>query len=231
MHAQSSRRSRMCLLYGIRMLATAVLSLVAYSVHADSPAAPYSYTVPTPDGKYVFVAIVSLESEKYLLSEDSPMATEVREIHSKYTQSGLYLNGASTSPIWTVDWYAYSVEPLSDGVHLVRHGPWATSSDSEAVAFFANGELIRSYTVGDLVAIPSLMPHSVSHFFWRLEERLDDSATTYTISTLHREQYTFDVTTGEIIDSFSPVRMSLVVALCLFFVACCYWFWRRKQAS
>ena len=125
-------------------------------------------------------------------------------LRETYDASGLYPIDGSTEPIWTVDWYAHDVEALSDGIHLVRPGSWASSPHDEAVSFFARGTKIRSYTVGELVASPQSLPHSVGHFTWRADTELDDEARQYRVTTLHGQRYTFDVTTGEIVSSFTP---------------------------
>lgn len=205
------------------IFAVAILALADVPAVADSEATPTSYTKPTPDGLHLFVMISRYDK-----------APEIRNSRSTYTQSGLYRNDGSSTPIWTVDWYADNVEPLSDGVHLVRPSPWVYSSNSEAVAFFAKGKLIRSYTVRDLVAYSDLMPHSVYRFEWRSYKHLNDQEKTYTIETKHGERYTFDVTTGDISSSFSPpssfspIRWILAVAIILVVSTLGYW-WRRKQ--
>lgn len=219
----------LCMFTRILIFNAAVLLFFDQLVLADSIAAPYSYTKPTPDGKYLFVMISPRSPEDDASSWIESKAQKIREIRNTYTRSGLYRNDGSSTPIWTVSWYAYDVEPLSDAVHLVRPGPWATSSGSEAVAFFENGKLIRSYTVGDLVAVPVLMPHSVSHFMWRSDEHLDDDTKTYSIKTKHGERYTFDVTTGRISSSFSPVRWILGTAIIVAISAIGFWWWRKKH--
>ena len=199
------------------IFAVAILALADVPAVADEEAPESFYTKLTPDGLHLFVMI-----------SPYPNALERQNSRITYTQSGLYRNDGSSTPIWTVTWYAHNVEPLSDGVHLVRPGPWASSSNSEAVAFFAKGKLIRSYTVRDLVADPDLMPHSVSHFKWRSYEHLNDHEKTYTIETKHGERYKFDVTTGDISSSFSPILWFLAVAIILVVGTLGYW-WRRKQ--
>lgn len=151
--------------------------------------------------------------------EESP---EFERDYGEYPYSGLYPNDGSISPLWKVNWYAYHVEPLSDGVHLVRHGPWAQNSLSEAVTFFKNGRNLRSYEVKDLVMIPALMPHSVSHFRWRSDVKLDDANKSLFLRTKHLEFYRFDVTTGEITYSFSAVKLALVMALLIAIAAIIY---------
>ncbi len=191
----------------VKHLLVAVLVVLVWPpvVLGDSIAPPYSYTKPTPNGEYIFVMISPLSAERDAGSWIEDKAKEIQVIRSAYTESGLYRNDGSKNPLWTVGWYAYNVEPLSDGIHLVRPGPWASSPKTEAVAFFSGGILLKSYTVSDIVSRPQLMPHSVSHFTWSSSEQLLDEAKQYEIRTLHEEYYLFDVTTGDIVkESRSP---------------------------
>ncbi len=212
------------------LLAVVALLFANRLVLADSIILPGSYTTTTPDGTYLFVMIGPDSPWEGELSGGEHETQQVR-IRNTYGQSGLYRNDGSTTPLWTVDWYAGSVEPLSDGVHLVRHGLWTTSPDSEAVSFFANGTLIRSYTVADLVAMPSMMPRTVTFFYWQAEAELNDASKTYSITTNHGERYLFDVRTGTILFSFSPFVWGLVGAILLVLSAIGRLWWRRTRGS
>jgi hypothetical protein len=186
-----------------RKILTRVLILILVflscfsSALADRPAAQKHYKKLSGNGRYVFVML-------------SPRRHEVFE---NYEMSGLYINDGSEAPLWKIHWYAFLVEVASDGKHLVRLGPWASSDDQEAISFFANGYLIRTYKIKELVSFPFLMPHSVSHFRWRAGEKLYDDKRLFSITTLHGDHYVFDITTGEIIYSF---RSSLWVAIIFF---------------
>ena len=195
-------------------LACTVFCMSSALLFADSLAPQRTYTKLTENGRYVFVMLSPYFPEhEAMIGFDESV---VRDIRDSYQSSGLYRAGNESSPLWTVDWYARSAIPLSDGVHLVRPGPWATSSKSEAVSFFAKGRIVRSYSVSDLVLLPILMPHTVSHFTWRAGESVDDASNTYTIVTKHWEKYTFDVETGKIIESISPPRLLLISSLVVF---------------
>jgi len=196
-----------------RKILTRVLILILVflscfsSALADRPAAQKHYKKLSGNGRYVFVML-------------SPRRHEVFE---NYEMSGLYINDGSEAPLWKIHWYAFPlwkihwyaflVEVASDGKHLVRLGSWASFDDQEAVSFFANGYLIRTYKIKELVSFPFLMPHSVSHFRWRAGEKLYDEKRLFSITTLHGDHYVFDITTGEIISSF---RSSLWVAIIFF---------------
>jgi len=133
-------------------------------------------------------------------------------VATKYPLSGLYLSDGSTTPLWTVDWYAFSVLVPSDGVHLVRRGPWASELSDEVLTFVANGKMLRSYRINDFVDTAVPLPHSVSHFRWEESTRLNDQKHTLELATLSKEKYTFDYTTGEIVSSRRPLRALFVIA-------------------
>ncbi len=183
-----------------------VLMLIALPVLADSAVPPRSYTVLSPNGQYVFVMIAPLSLEEEVAQYEEWYVARIREIRRTYPASGMYRNDGSTSPLWTVDWYASQVEVASDGMHLVRPGPAAMRPTDEAVAFFANGQLVRAYRVADLVDLPWVLPRSVSHLLWQADARFDETSMRYTIRTNHGEQIVFDVTTGTMIQASHPVR-------------------------
>jgi hypothetical protein len=190
-------------------LAAQVVSLaIAPPARADKPAPPTSYKTMSPDKAYVFVMISPRTVERDAGALNEWKGQEIREIRRKYTQSGLYRNDGSTDPpLWTVDWYAHHIIVASDGVHLIRHGPWPSSTNQEAIAFFANGELLRTYQIKELVDIPFLLPHSVSHFEWLKSDAFDESKLEYSVTTYDGSRILFDARTGEIVSSLRPARM------------------------
>jgi hypothetical protein len=195
-----------------RSLLASVIAAAAVCPPArgDKPAPPYTYTVPTPGGKYVFVMLSPLPPEKDAASWNEEEARKIRAVRARYTRSGLYRADAPAAPLWTVDWYDYGVLPASDGVHLVRPGGPASLTerfkDDPAVAFYAGGRLIRSYTVGELVDRPSLLPRSVTRRKWCKETVFDDDALRFKIHTEDGNSFVFDVRTGDLLSSNRPAR-------------------------
>jgi hypothetical protein len=168
---------------------------------------PSSYVKPTPNGKYIFVMLTTQSTENEARRFSEAKANEIRTLRSAYAKSGLYRNDGSKPPLWTVDWYKRRVEPLSDGIHLVRLSFGLEAPDSEAVAFFSRGVLLRSYLISELVSAPELMWNSSPPYLWKSSERLHDAARQYEIRTRHSECYLFDITTGDIVYAFRPPRM------------------------
>jgi hypothetical protein len=159
-------------------------------------------------------------------------AGEVRAVRSTYPRSGMYRNDGSITPLWTVDWYAKRVDVASDGVHLVRHGPWASRTTDEALTVFANGAALRGYRVNELVDLPFLLPHSVSHFDWVDTEGFDDANMRYRVKTLDGNSFVFDVKSGQILSSSRRawMRLSGAVLVVLLSVVAIVAFWRRLVA-
>ena len=166
--------------------------------YGDKEAPPRSYAISSPNNKFIFVMIApnAFELVSFYSDETKQEAKRVRE---KYSKSGMYLNDGSTTPLWTVDWYSRSVLIASDGVHLIRRGPWALKSSNEAFTFFANGKAVRSYKIRDLVKSIKDLHHTVSHFSWEAPDsmKLDEDKHTLSVSTLNNEHYIFDYRTGK----------------------------------
>jgi hypothetical protein len=187
-------------LFNLAILITLAASLASWIVvYADEPPIQHDYTQEVGE-KYVFV----------MLSTDDPStkAADMQDenIRSKYNTSGLYTKGESLEPLWTVDWYSFRVTISSDGKYLIRWGDWPVVSDYDALAFafYENGQEIKRYIVKDLVASPSLLPETVSHYEWEENSSFDDEQKILWVMTLNKEEYTFDVTTGKIVKKVLP---------------------------
>jgi hypothetical protein len=113
-----------------------------------------------------------------------------------YPESGLYPSQGSVVPIWTLNWYADNVRLSKDGRYLIRIGPWPSTYDDLAVAFYDEGVLLHAYAIKDLIREPEKLPSSVSHFQWAYEMQFDEDKNIMHLSTFGNEIYEFDVTTG-----------------------------------
>jgi len=111
----------------------------------------------------------------------------------------------------------------------VRQGPWAEDSSTEAFTLFVNGREIRSYKVGDLVDTTLTLPHTVSHFLWKQSLRLDDSTRTLLVTTLNKDRYTIDITTGNVISTYMPMRITALIAASLVVMALAFIVARRRH--
>lgn len=102
---------------------------------ADKPAPPSTYKITSPNEQYVFVMIAPLTLEQELSYWIESKQKQILEVRSIYSASGMYRNNGSKDPLWTVDWFSYSVEIANDGSHLVRPGPWARKLEDDAIHF------------------------------------------------------------------------------------------------
>jgi hypothetical protein len=176
-----------------RFICMAQISVVAMFIlfapaFADTPARPRDFKRVTENKEYVFV----------MLAPDgrSPHDSEIRRV---YKRSGLYKNDGSSTPLWTIDWYAFEVFPSSDGEHLIRMGPWAGSTQQLALSFHKKGREIKSYRIKDLIHDESKLKHTVSHFFWKSEVKFDDKQSMLFLKTIDHQAYKFSAKTGEIL--------------------------------
>ena len=199
------------------MLILIALYMPAIS-YADEELPPHDYSKTTSNGQYVFV----------MLAGDNYYTVKDEALREKYSQSGLYRNDGSTTPLWIVDWYASDVEISSDGHHLVKYGPWPSGSRIHlgnygelAFAFYDDGREIQSYQVGQLVSVPILLPHSVSHYMWLRKAFLDDSQGILHVETELGEKYAFDIASGTPIDGIVlpwPRCLNIIVPLIVIFI-------------
>jgi hypothetical protein len=135
------------------------------------------------------------------LSQGDESKRTAEALRKKYGASGLY---SGLDPVWTVDWFSYKVYLSKNGKYLVRMGPWASSGSNEAFSFFADGKLVKTYKVEDIVRDVAALPHTVSHFEWEKNTGLDDAAGAFNASTLDGGDFVFDLATGEIRDGRKP---------------------------
>lgn len=182
------------------------------SANLDSEGLPFDYIRPAKGGKYIFVMLRPARQRQYAYDyQVYPDASSFKStskdglLFKKYPASGLYRNDGSTNPLWTVDWFSFDVRPCSDGVHLVRFGPWVRSADGGktlAVAFYRSGVKIRSFAVRDLIRNFEELPHSISHYQWKKSDSFDDVGKRLRIEIFRGYNYAsggsifFDITTG-----------------------------------
>ena len=201
--------------WAVSVLSAAVLltqcNLGAFAFSAgDGVTKDYSFA--TEGGKYLFVMLIPNQQENGA-GEASGLDLKIRET---YDHSGLYLNDGSTSPLWTVDWYATEVYVSSDSQYCVRIGPWPTyetDRDFEkdgralgqlAVAFYRGGKKVRDYDISQLIHDPKKLPRGRSHFQWRERIWLDESALQLNVITHDEQKIVFDLKTGKVVDRQLP---------------------------
>jgi hypothetical protein len=193
---------------------------------AFRPAPQRSYKKPSPDGRYVFVMLSPHEAEG---------GEQDRALREAYPRSGLYRNDGSNEPLWTVSWYAYPscVEVASDGTHLVRRGNRGWLMGSEAFSLYAHGQLVRAYTVGQLVAAPWLLSKGGEgpKYDWVGWTEFDDATMSYTVRTKDGNRWVFDVRTGEVVSASRPLRALYIVGSLAVLTLAGATLWSRRRAG
>lgn len=195
---------------------TAVL-LLLLALPSAANEKPIAYPVPsdfsTPSREYVFV-LIPPKSDDPNRKENAHHAM----LRQKYAASGLYRADDAAKPLWTVDWFDYEAFPADDGVHLVRfHGEnaqWRHYSGRKlpddavteqlaapAVSLYANGRLLRTYSVRELVARPDELPHTMRYILWSAGGVFTQDGTQFVLMTQDARQVFFDLATGRIADS------------------------------
>ena len=190
------------------------------------PAFFYSHVTSSPNNRFVFVMLgpVALSPDGGWRDEHMEQS---RVLQSKYPASGLYLNDGSTTPFWKIDKYSWKVFVPSDGAHLAMPAPWPTAASDEALSFYENGNLSRTYRVRDLIDVPWLLPGGHQHFDWERNISLDDQNRRLSVTTQHYDHYVFDMFTGEIVSARRPSRVVFAVFVVILF--CVLVRWRGKR--
>jgi hypothetical protein len=179
------------------LLATAVLAAPA-SAYTEPPLG--GYTKETPDKKFVFVVRPAL---------GDPNGPGSDPVARKYPRSGLYRNDGSLTPLWTLPpCYPRDAYPASDGVHLVTVPQivWtiydAAPAYTEVLEFYANGRLVRSVRMGELLDVGAFArDRGPGWHAWLQAARIDDAAGTFTVETTAGTRRVFRLSTGELVEA------------------------------
>jgi hypothetical protein len=196
---------------------------------------PGTWSSQSADGKFTFVMLSPLPIEEDFRRPE--FEAEVRAIRSKYSKSGLYVNGSAT-PLWTYDgpWLEEPAIVAPDGEHVIFPGSWtADEYYSDAVLFMRRGQVLHSYRDDEIIpqwvlkavlnrVINPTGPSCVGTSF-------DAEQMTYSIYTNQREEIVFDVKTGEIIQTRSPfpVFFGLAITVLTIPFAIVVARWRRSK--
>ncbi len=195
----------------LMLMVAALFVALPSAVFADSTRTPPpgwsgSYSVVSPDEQYVLVMLMG--AYKPPDKDVSPETDGANKLLLKYPASGLYRNGGSPRLLWAMQYIPWEqgITLSSDGHHMIVWGSWPQTPfyDAPALSFFNDGLLLRTYTVRSLVAYPTQLPHSTSHYQWLLEDSLHDMRGLLTVETQNHEKYVFGLSTGEVISRTIP---------------------------
>ena len=141
--------------------AIAISILLAQLVRADKEAIPSSFVVTSEYGQSFFKMIPSKgkwQENKYVTTKEAfGVAYSIDE-------------EGNLKELWkTSGWYSSELYLSLDGQFLVRMGPWNKGHEPNnsdlAVAFYKNGNLLKEYSVIDLVKDKSKIQPTTSHYF------------------------------------------------------------------
>jgi len=203
-------------------------------------ASPVSFKQDSADGRFVLVMVspLSLEDDLRYAREREP---ERRAIRDRYTESGLYRNDGSTTPLWTIGYCSPTCEAFisPDGKHVVLFSDDWLSSHGHVVTFLDYGTVLASYTQEDLwQTMPSMKwKHLVRSFRSPdAEAAFDATALTLTLRTEAGELFVFDAATGTIARQATPWPMyfALSSAAPIFVLAAggaFFLMWRKRRIA
>ena len=180
-----------------RILTLVALMLLAGPVRADEEMA---------NGPYI---AVDVSGSCYAKSTPS-------ESYGSMGSTGVYrVTAGADTLLETYPWYSRRIHlqcntpGVQGGVSIVQFGPWARGSRATAghlaIAFHANGRLLRSYSTLDIAGSPENVTASVSHYqVVRDVEGYVYAGSTpavFRLETIDGRQLTFDPATGNLIGS------------------------------
>ena len=177
-----------------------IFTLLSVTASADSFASPRRMTRIFGDGNTIFISTPLYYSDEYL-------------------PTGLYYNTEPPEMIYLVNsersgFYADNLYFSDDGMHFLYLPMTFYGGDETAIEFYSRGELIKVYTVSDLVEDMSrLTQYTTSMYFWRIPTRLNVEKNITSIITVDELTYNFDITTSEIITDNKRNNGGIVVGV------------------
>lgn len=191
----------------------------ALAARADEEMSPVPMVTPSESQMYFFKMVPAEMADR-----GGDRLVEV----TKATGAAYQLGGdGGMRELWrTEGWYASTVLLANDGRHLVRMGPWPSgwepTPEHLAVAFYRDGQLLRSYSTADLIKDKKRVQVSASHYFWLAvadhsdwfrfdpdrEPRLDNNYGEFRLKTIEGVLYRFSLESGKIIGEVPPPKPS-----------------------
>ncbi|MFA6238064.1 MAG: hypothetical protein WC635_12095 [Bacteriovorax sp.] len=150
--------------------------LVCYSESAfsDSIALPRSSANFSENKKIVCVNWLPNSTAQIYFNQNDLGLSEDEFSRQNYPESGVY-EVSGRKLLWKFQLEEDNdCEPLDDGHHVVVRGPWASSKENLAYAFYKDGQLIKKYQIQEICNLDFSYSYSTSHFFWHSNYELDN---------------------------------------------------------
>ncbi|WP_316558720.1 hypothetical protein [Methanimicrococcus stummii] len=184
--------------------------------------APIPYEIDFEDQDLVFRMV---PSDNYDMNQSVP------------EESGLYVKSTGEK-IYTVNEYFYQELYFSADRMSFAAMTWQETNEDRGIVFCNNGTM-NPVRVTDLMKDLDARKHTVSHYTWeQYNERVyDEKNSTLSVLTNDGIRYTFDINTGEIIQTtdkratFLPGNMwlsiSILAIVLIGSVFILYFYWKR----
>jgi hypothetical protein len=204
-----------------RFVLTLLLVVISASLCSASSgvfAEAISYTKPLSANK-IFVMLGDPASEEKATAKRPKEAAEIQELRKKYPKSGVYLVTTGEA-VWQLPDDTFS--PFDgtflsvDARHLIRvEGQWWRTKDfpggkrpsqeaqdeqlsATAISFFADGKLLKSYLLKDVLSDPAKVMHSPQHLLWYASGSLNEQTGRFLLFTQDSNRIIFNYQTGEV---------------------------------
>lgn len=184
----------------LSLLLTAMLVVMCDHGIADTPAVPYPWATVSENCQYVFKMV----PPKWVTKPNNVIEVERASFGVAYSID----EDGNFAELWRVEGlYTFQAFLSDDGRYLVAMGPWA--SDQEylvdlAVAFYADGKLLKEHLVRDLILDPRTLSMSTSHYRWSPVSQSEPNGIvggSFHLVLSDKTLLSFDLSTGEVIYS------------------------------
>ena len=208
----------------LSLFAMSVLITPLNVVYADSPMPPESFVIEVEGGTKIFYYTVSGEEDE------------------EHLASGLYHNTGEN--IYFLEeghhhFYESSFVLSADGMSFAFL-PWASSGwtpiiknlNDTAIMFYNNGQIQKTYAVKKVLKNPYCGDYSVSHVSWENTQKRNYNPIKNELTVVAKDKSTttFDLSTGEIIDSHTLVPLYFIlIAVSLCFITALIVYLRIKR--
>lgn len=184
----------------MKKLSLLIILLSSFSL-ADTPALPRAIVTPSISGNTYFTML--------------PMHyyPDKKELKKSFGKAYKLKNNGESELLWEVSgWYAFRVYISSDGQYLVRTGSFLTeghepSEEDLAVAFYKHGKELKVYSTKDLVKNTKFVSRRMSRYIWLAQDGDYPQlgwGTTFKIKTIDGYIHSFNIETGDLIESTKP---------------------------
>ncbi len=171
---------------------------------ADSEIAPFPKVDKPYDGSCY---IKQIPAKLTYITNSNHEVIETLISEEAFVRAYKILPDGKDEHLWSsIGWYAHEVFLTNDCKYLVRMGNWARGSEPSpedlAVAFYENGELLRSYSTSDFIENKDSVRVSTGHYIWQIRDndypRLSTWLGTFYLKTIEAKELEFNYKTGEL---------------------------------